>query len=223
MQRIPCLMAKPLLELLAHHQLGDSYGEKEKAKVVEYVTENASFLLGMRPIVFPISSRNALESKTSFMPKFDVPAYIESRIWKRSGFQSLQEFLIHELTNEAKVMTKLCNPIRVAESIARDALEALDSRDASIESDKATLSLLNKQMKAWKAEIENDMANDCSLIKGLFEKKGDRVRDSILHEGLINQLSLYLSYDKFEKHCARHMLDKGALDSNIDSIIRESS
>ena len=114
---------------------------------------------------------------------------------------------------------QLCNPIRVAESIARDALEALDRRDASIESDKTMHSLLEEQMKARKAEIDNDMADDRSLIKGLFVKNSDRVRDYIINEGLINQLTLFLRCDKFEEHCARHMLDKGTLESNIDSII----
>lgn len=102
--------------------LGDNYGEAEKARVVEYVTENASSLLGMRPIVFPISARNALECKrsSSFVKSSgssDV-YYSESAIWKRSGFDRLQQFLINELKNEAKVITKLCNPVRVAESIA---------------------------------------------------------------------------------------------------------
>ena len=177
----------------------------------------------MRPIVFPISSRNALELKTSFKPKIDVLAYTESATWKRSGFPQLQKFLVDELTNEAKVMTKLCNPIRVAESIARDALEALDKRDASIESDKATLSLLEEQMKAWKSEVEGDMSNDRSLVQRLFTKSSDRVRASVLEKGWVDQIALYLSYDKFLMNVNQVMKDKGALVSNIDSIIRESS
>jgi small GTP-binding protein len=211
--------------------LGDNYGQAAKQRVVDYVTENTSSLLGRRPLVFPISARNALECKlssSSIVKSSSVRSsaiYSESPTWKRSGFEPLQKFLVEELTNEAKVTTKLCNPVRVAESVARDALEALDIRVKALDSDRATLSLLEEQMNAWEALMISDMMNDWNRVKQLFIKDSNKLYDSLLNDrtSYVTQIMLYLSRERFLRHCAKCISNKNDMISKVDSIVRESS
>lgn len=213
--------------------LGDNYGQDAKQHVIDYVTENASTLLGRRPLVFPISARNALECKvsSSFIWRKNPSArrtsaiYSESPTWKRSGLETLQKFLIEELTNEAKVKTKLCNPIRVAESIARDALETLNSRQKALDSDNATLLLLEEQMKAWEVLMVRDMKNGWDGVNQLLLKDSNKLHDSLLNKRIrfINQLMLYVSRKRFHRHCEDLFTNKIDLMSQIDAIVKESS
>jgi small GTP-binding protein len=211
--------------------LGDNYGQAAKQRVVDYVTENTSSLLGRRPLVFPISARNALECKLSSSSILKSPSvrssaiYSESPTWKRSGFEPLQRFLVEELTNEAKVTTKLCNPVRVAESVARDALQALDVREKALDSDKATLSLLEEQMNAWEALMISDMMNDWNRVKQLLTKDSNDLYDSLLNDrtSYVTQIMLYLSRERFLRHCVKFIGNKNDTISKVDSIVRESS
>jgi small GTP-binding protein len=213
--------------------LGDNYGQAAKQHVVDFVTENASSLLGRRPLVFPVSARNALECKvsSSFIVKNNTSSrrtsaiYSESPIWKRSGLETLQSFLIEELTNEAKVKTKLCNPIRVAESIARDALEALVVRRKALDSDKATLSLLEEQMNAWEVLMERDMRNDWDAVNRLLLNDSNKLHDSLQNKRIsfITQLMLFLSRKRFSKHCEDFISNKTDIITKIDAIVKESS
>jgi hypothetical protein len=139
--------------------------------------------------------------------------------------EPLQSFLIEELTDEAKVKTKLCNPVRVAESIARDALEVLVLRQKALDSDKATLSLLEEQMNAWEVLMVRNMRNDWDAVNRLLLNDSNKLHDSLQNKRMsfITQLRLYLSRKRFIRHCEDFISNNTDMITKIDAIVKESS
>lgn len=70
------------MDILERH--GGDHGDSAKNKVIEYVTEHASDLLGGRPVVIPVSGRDALSVKMLGGRKDD------DGLWKRCNFGTLE-------------------------------------------------------------------------------------------------------------------------------------
>jgi len=129
---------------------GGNYGEEEKRRVVEFVSDNASELLGARPIVIPISARDAISTKLTVKDE-------ESGVWKRSNFAALESFLKQTLTTETKIKAKLTSPIGIAEGMIAECLRKLKEERQELSVDIATLNLLKSQFQAWEKEMNSDL------------------------------------------------------------------
>ena len=139
-------------------QKGEVNGEETKKRVEEYVVEHASDLLGARPVVIPLSARDALSVKLlcSSRETYDDPnsntVNNQTSLWKRSNFASLEYFLSKTLTASMKVKTKLLNPIGVSEGILIHCQNEIQQRKSELEVDEMTLKLLTSQTDAWAKE-----------------------------------------------------------------------
>lgn len=142
---------------------GGNYGEEEKRRVVEFVSDNASELLGARPIVIPISARDAISTKLAVKDE-------ESGVWKRSNFAALESFLKNTLTEETKIKAKLTNPIGISEGTMAECLSVLNKERKELGVDISTLNLLRSQFEAWEksmnAEIETFRRDLGSVLAG---------------------------------------------------------
>jgi small GTP-binding protein len=151
---------------------GGVHGVVEKQRVVDFVTEHASELLGARPIVLAVSARDALLAKTSASSSAEYDA---SALWKRSNFGALEGFLLKSLTTEAKIKSKLMTPLGGAQGLLNMSLERLEGQRIDLESDVATLNLLTSQFQAWRKELASDMIRIRNDIKQRIQYEGQRV------------------------------------------------
>ncbi|KAL7522031.1 hypothetical protein ACHAWX_006726, partial [Stephanocyclus meneghinianus] len=94
---------------ILERQKGEDHGEASKKKVVEYVTDHSGDLLGTRPVVIPVSARDALSVKLLFAGGSNQSS--QDSLWKRCNFASLEHYLLDTLTASSKIKTKLLNPI----------------------------------------------------------------------------------------------------------------
>lgn len=156
---------------------GGNYGEEEKQRVVDFVADHASDLLGARPIVIPISARDAISAKLTVKDQ-------ESGVWKRSNFAALESFLKETLTTEAKIKSKLINPIGVAEGMMAECLKVLANEKRELEIDIATLNLLKSQFGGWEKEMNADIESFCKEVGSILLHEGERC------QRLLNRMSL---------------------------------
>lgn len=147
---------------------GGIHGMVEKQKVIDFVTEHASALLGARPIVLAISARDALAAKLTGQ------AAKESAVWKRSNFAALERFLRDTLTTETKIKSKLSSPIGVAEGLLDECRQKLQQDKRELETDISTLNLLHSQFAAWRKETTADMDAAANEIQIVLEQQGAR-------------------------------------------------
>lgn len=168
---------------------GGSYGSEEKRKVVDFVTDHASDLLGGRPMVIPVSSRDALSTKLMGRhPNADNNLQnnsVNKSVWERSNFDSLESFLKDSLTTETKIKTKLTNPIGQAQGMVTASLESLQKEQENLELDVATIKLLHNQYAAWKKEMDGHMLEFRSSISSLLMAEGARCDVLLNRVGLV--------------------------------------
>ena len=158
---------------------GGDHGMAEKRRVVQYVTEHASALLGAQPMVIPISARDALAAKLTgrvdHAPLVVLPTSpTHESVWNRSNFGSLERFLRDTLTTETKIKSKLSSPIGVAENVLDQCQRRLQSEQKEFETDIATLNLINSQFNAWKKELVSDMNTMNQEIQSMLLHEGQR-------------------------------------------------
>jgi GTP-binding protein EngB required for normal cell division len=188
---------------------GGIYGKEEKQRVYEFVSDNASTLLGGRPFVIPVSSRDALAAK-----KMSNKA-----LWERSNFQQLESFLKDSLTTETKIKAKLLNPIGVAEGVLLEGLQILRKEETDLETDVATLNLLNQQFDSWTREMELHLKSFCSDFGSEVAMEGSRMKN--LHDRygafVVMKWSIY-DPNKLENELQRALPRKSAQDLEADLL-----
>jgi len=132
---------------------GGEHGKDSKQAVFDFVMERSIELLGIRPMVIPISARQALSAK--LMARTNDPSH--SSVWHRSQFGLLEDFLKSSLTSRAKIRSKLCNPIGVSEGVMKQCTKFLHDLHAELQSDIATLAVIESQFEGWRKELAADL------------------------------------------------------------------
>lgn len=166
---------------------GGDHGKDQKQAVVDFVTDKASELLGARPVVIPVSSKDALSAKlmeksatkhitTTNNNNDNIPVTERSTVYQRSNFSSLESFLKESLTTQTKVKSKLSNPIGVAEGVMIECLQILKSERDELQVDVATLNIFQSQFEGWKKELQADLATSRYTMSQMVQQEGERCR-----------------------------------------------
>ncbi|GKZ00784.1 hypothetical protein MPSEU_001030200 [Mayamaea pseudoterrestris] len=151
---------------------GGDHGYKEKQKLINFVADHASDLLGANPTILAVSARDALAAKlTSPQHEHELAA-----IWKRSNFKTLETFLRDTLTTETRIKAKLLNPIGVAEGWINECQARLAKENQQLEADRVTLNLLSSQLDRWRMDIQMDMERARKEIQDRLDQEGRRAR-----------------------------------------------
>lgn len=162
---------------------GGDHGQEEKERVTSFVKEHSSDLLGAQPTVIAVSARDALGTKSISSDKL-----ADNAVWKRSNFEELENFLSTTLTDKIKVRSKLLNPLGVAEGMLEDCIESLKAQKDELETDSATLRLLESQMSGWTLEMESEMNTFRSEAQNLILLEGSRCRELVQRMSFSDQI-----------------------------------
>jgi small GTP-binding protein len=164
---------------------GGNHGEDQKKAVVDFVTDRASELLGARPVVIPISARDALSAKlmaktiTTTPPSFndddDQPTIQHrSNVWTRSNFFALESFLKESLTAQARLKSKLSNPLGVTDGVMNECISIIRTQRDDLQVDVATLNIFQSQFEGWKKELIADLTMSRSAMTDMVRHEGQR-------------------------------------------------
>jgi len=175
------------MDILEETTTTETTDGKQKAAIVEFVTDKASELLGARPVVLPVSGRDALEAK---LPESSLQNEAERSVaWQKSNFGALESFLKETLTRRAKVRSKLSNPIGVAEAVMAECLRVLDDQSEELRADFATLAMVESQFEGWKKELSADLDLSRTRMTTLVEQEGQRCE--IMFHRMKNPIEFY--------------------------------
>lgn len=148
---------------------GGDHGATEKQRVIDFVTQHAGDLLGsVRPVVLPISARNALGAKLMSND------YRQSSLWERSNFDQLEHFLRESLTTTTKIKSKLSNPIGLCEGSLQTTLNNIKSQQSELDTDVATLRMIESQMEAWRTQLESELNHARARVETYLNQYGNR-------------------------------------------------
>jgi small GTP-binding protein len=171
--------------------------DKAVQAVVDYVRENGYRVLGFAPEVFPVSSRLALQSKTSTKKA----AALET--WRLSRFELLEKYILETLDEKNRIRLKLLSPLGVAERIARRYTAVIEDRLATLADDFATIQNIESQMTVYRRDMLRDYGYRVADIENhllAMESRGLAFFDETLRLGrlfdLINSERIRGSFER---------------------------
>jgi small GTP-binding protein len=198
---------------------GGDHGQDPKNQVVEFVTDQAATILGARPMVIPVSSRDALTAKLS------KKSSQLTNVWERSNFAALEHYLQSSLTTQAKLKSKLSSPIGVAEGVMLQCLQVLGQQGQELEADIATLNIFQSQFVGWKKEMSADLMISRNEMSDRIRAQGERcdvllnrVSYFELYKSILDRKQLEQEWD--ETSCSLH---SGGLESDLLEQVQETA
>jgi GTP-binding protein EngB required for normal cell division len=182
--------------------------EEEVAEVIDYVSDNASRLLGIVPEVFPVSALEAARAED----ETDRTA---------SGLPAVESYLRRTLDSGELLRLKLGNPLGVAGHLLAGAVDTIDSRIELLAEDLRTIDDIERQTTAWaedvRREFELRLADVDNALRGM-ELRGTEFFDTTVR---LNRLATLFDKralrEKFENEVVADAPE--AVESKVDSLI----
>jgi small GTP-binding protein len=116
--------------------------EDEIAQVEAFLADKVSALLGVKPEIFPISARMALQAKQG-----------QPALWQESRFEALETY-IHDMLDEAeRLRLKFLNPLGVGKHLAQEYIQETQSRLALLEDDFSMLEDVERQFQLYRKDM----------------------------------------------------------------------
>ncbi|HEV3051011.1 MAG TPA: dynamin family protein [Longimicrobium sp.] len=155
--------------------------EDDRQTVLRFVRENGTALLGEEPMVFPVSSRDAMQARAAH----------DDAAWARSGFRDVEEFLLNTLDQQERIRLKLLNPLNVGLRLAAKYKETAFERLKLLAEDVSTLQNIDQQLSAFHAEMLRDFGPRQGRLDALLnemEVRGLNFFDETIRFGKIREL-----------------------------------
>jgi len=168
---------------------------EEREEVIRYVNENASSLLGETPRIIAVSARQALEARGAD-GRTDGQADGRSgtradELWKQSGFEAVEDYLLNTLDQQERVRLKLLNPLNIGLRLASKYKEATFERLKLLAQDVEAIQNIDQQLALFHQEMLRDFEPRLArldVLLGDMERRGMRFFEETIRIGRIKTL-----------------------------------
>ena len=155
-------------------------GERERAEVRAYVSDNARRLLGVAPEIFLVSARAAYRAKTG-----------EPRLWQESGFEPLEQYIRSTLDQASRMRLKLLNPLGVGAALIDRYSKATHERLRLLDEDFRLLEDVEQQLAAYRADMTKQFEGRMAAVDNVLlemERRGHDYFDDTMRIGRVFDL-----------------------------------
>ncbi len=142
-------------------------------EVTRFIAGNASRLLGIEPLIFPISAKLAERGD---------PA---------GRFDALRAYIIETLDQEERIRLKLLNPLGVAERLLGRYTGTADERLSLLERDQTTIAQIEAHLADYEAEMRREFATYTTRVENIVHRlneRADRFFDEYVRIGRVFDL-----------------------------------
>jgi small GTP-binding protein len=142
-------------------------------EVVRFIATNASRLLGIEPLIFPISAKLA------------------ERGDPRGRFDPLRAYVMETLDEEERIRLKLLNPLGVAERLLGRYSGIVDERLALLEQDGVTIARIEALLTDHEAALRREFGGYITRVENIVHRlneRADRFFDEYIRLGRIFDL-----------------------------------
>ncbi|MFN0072476.1 MAG: dynamin family protein [Chloroflexota bacterium] len=159
--------------------------EQEQNDQVHFVRQGAERLLGFSPEMFPVSARLALAARQTDDPDE------RSKLWERSRFGTLEQFIYQTLDDRGRIRIKLTTPLGIADRISMNYVSAAEAKLATLSDDLALTRSIDRQLEAHRADLRRDFGfrlEELETILHALHRRGDAFLDDTLRIGRVFDL-----------------------------------
>jgi small GTP-binding protein len=153
----------------------------EREQIVQFVGDNAEKLLGVRPQIFAVSARSALQAKLNANERGSE--HPSGPQWEASRFAALEAYVLHSLDAGQRLRLKLENPLGVAARLTGTYEELITRRKQVLRDDFAALDAIEEQLTAYEADMRRDFKYHLSHVENVLfgmAERGDKFFDETL-------------------------------------------
>jgi small GTP-binding protein len=153
----------------------------ERQQIVQFVGDNAERLLGVRPKIFAVSARNALQAKVAASESGDSTA--SGPAWEASHFAPLEAYVLRSLDASQRLRLKLENPLGVAARLTGTYDELIARRKQLLREDFSALDAVEEQLAAYEGDMRRDFKYHLSHVENALyamAERGDKFFDETL-------------------------------------------
>lgn len=147
--------------------------EAQLNEVLGFIEGNAQRLLGIEPLIFPISARLA------------------GRNDEASRFEALRRYIFDTLDEKERIRLKLLNPLGVTERLLTRDGGVIDSRLALLERDTATIERIDAYLAGHEAEVRKEFPGYIQRVENIVHRlneRADRFFDEYVRIGRVFDL-----------------------------------
>lgn len=147
--------------------------DAQLAEVVQFIAGNAQRLLGIEPLIFPVSARWADQNDP------------------RSRFDALRAYIMETLDERERIRLKLLNPLGVAERLLSRDGTVVDDRLALLERDVATIERIEAYLTGHEAEVRREFSAYITRVENIVHRlneRADRFFDEYVRIGRVFDL-----------------------------------
>ena len=162
-------------------------------KVIAFVRDNASKLLGMKVEVFPVSARQAARGKSEG----------DDTLVQESRFEALETFVVRTLDDGERVRLKLLNPLGVGSALTGKYAAVVAAELDLLKDDIRMLDDIESHLEIYERDQHRDFAYRLSDIDNAlldFESRGANFFEETLRLGrifdLINKAKIKSDFEK---------------------------
>lgn len=141
----------------------------DREKVADFVREQSMLHLGLEPLVWLVSAKEALKAYSE-TPRDEI-------IWDESGFADIEEYLYETLDDTERVRQKLETPLQIARKATQAALQHLQTSQSALDVHRKTVENIEVQINAAQRERERLLEKSVAELEREWQeaaKKGAR-------------------------------------------------
>ena len=147
--------------------------ETQLNEVVRFIDDNAQRLLGIEPLIFPVSARLADRND---------PA---------SRFDALRSYIMDTLDEEERIRLKLLNPLGVVERLLIRDGGVVEGRLTLLDGDAATIDRIEAYLTGHEAEVRKEFTSYITRVENIVHRlneRADRFFDEYIRIGRVFDL-----------------------------------
>ena len=145
--------------------------------VMQFVQSHAREMLGIQPMVFPVSARQARQAKET------IDADERTRLWTSSQFGPLKDFVERKLDERERWRLKLASPLGIASRLTDRYLAEVQRREELLRADVVTLEAIASELDAhehdMRTEFQYHLADIDNVLYAMADR-GDRFFDNTI-------------------------------------------
>lgn len=147
--------------------------EAQLDEVVRFISENFQRLLGIEPLIFPVSARLADRND---------PA---------GRFDALRTYIMQTLDESERIRLKLLNPLGVSERLLTRDSGVVEGRLTLLERDAATIERIEAYLSGHEAEVRKEFGSYLTRVENIVHRlneRADRFFDEYIRLGRVFDL-----------------------------------
>ncbi len=138
----------------------------EREQVRDFVTEQSRQHLGVEPLVWLVSARQALEAQQ------DTPR--DEILWDESGFADIEAYIKETLGNVERFRQKLETPVQVCQNVTESALALVQEQQAALDAHRKTVENIEAQVEQGRREQQKTVDDALIAIENTWNEASAR-------------------------------------------------